>query len=190
MKCIIGLGNPGKQYRLTRHNIGFQVIDYLADKHRITLKSGAGEYLYGEHRSGRYALMKPLTSMNNSGNALMQLQQHKKVKPKQMLVIYDDLDLPLGRMRFRPNGSPGTHRGMQSVVTKLGTQSVPRLRLGIGSEEKIGPSEDFVLDSFAKDEKSLAEEVVTTAADGVMTYIYDGIQTAMNSFNKLDLARN
>jgi len=188
MKCIIGLGNPGKQYRMTRHNIGFRVLDYLSEKHRVQLKPGAGEYLYGEHRSGQYALMKPLTYMNKSGNALVQLQQHKKVKPKQMLVIYDDLDLPLGRLRFRPSGSPGTHLGMQSVVAKLGTQSVPRLRLGIGSEHKAGPSEDFVLESFASDEESLAEEMVATAAAGVMTYIYDGIQTAMNSYNKLDLA--
>lgn len=190
MKWIIGLGNPGKQYRLTRHNIGFQVINYLAEKHRIQLKSGAGEYLVGEHRSGQYALIKPLTYMNNSGNAVIQVQQHKKVTPKQMLVIYDDLDLPLGRLRFRPSGSPGTHRGMQSVVTKLGTQSVPRLRVGIGSDHKIGPSEDFVLDPFTRDEKSLAAEVVVTAADAVMTYIYDGIQPAMNSFNKLNLASN
>ncbi|MCF7804163.1 MAG: aminoacyl-tRNA hydrolase [Candidatus Marinimicrobia bacterium] len=188
MKYIIGLGNPGKKYRETRHNIGFRIIDFLTEKQHVTLMSGKGEYLLGEHRSGKYALVKPLTYMNNSGNAITDMQRHRQVKLRETLVVYDDLDLPLGTMRFRPGGSAGTHRGMESVVDKIGTTRIPRLRIGIGSEYKTGPSEDFVLTPFATDELPVVQDVVKTAADGIMSFIHEGIQRAMNTYNKRDLA--
>lgn len=189
MYYVVGLGNPGEQYRQTRHNIGFWVVDRLAGLRNIRWKSGRGEFLIGTGQRGKMSLVKPLTYMNNSGVALKQLAQNKDFDISATMIVYDDLDLPLGTIRFRPGGSPGSHRGMQSVVKQMGTQKVPRLRVGIGSDLKQGPAEDFVLAPFASEEKEIAEEVTNKAAEGVMTFIHQGIEAAMNQYNRLDLTK-
>ncbi len=186
MHYIIGLGNPGKRYRMTRHNIGFWVVDSLAEQYNLKWNAGSGEFLVASHPHESFSLVKPLTYMNNSGRAFMQLRRAGDVRLEETLVIYDDLDLPLGRMRFRPGGSAGTHRGIQSIVEKAETEQVPRLRLGIGTPEQTGPAEVFVLQPFSDRELPVAQDVVVSAADGVMMFINDGIEAAMNTFNQID----
>lgn len=186
MYYIIGLGNPGRRFRMTRHNIGFWVVDSLAEEHHLKWKAGSGEFLLASHPRGTFSLVKPLTYMNNSGRAFRQLRQSAEFRLEETLVIYDDLDLPLGRLRFRPGGSAGTHRGIQSIVEKAGTDQVPRLRLGIGIPEQTGPAEEFVLQPFSDQELPVARDVVATAVDGVKMFIHEGIEAAMNTFNQID----
>ena len=187
MIYVIGLGNPGKQYRETRHNIGFWVVNALAEKHRISWQSGNGDYLHGKHSSGKFAVAKPMTYMNNSGLAVQQMLQHEDTTLNEMLIVYDDLDLPLGKIRFRPNGGAGTHRGMQSIVRVTGSNAFPRLRIGIGSELKTGPAEDFVLEPFASEEKPVAQAVTAQAVKGLLAFIHKDIEFAMNTYNQLEI---
>jgi len=189
MYYIVGLGNPGEQYRQTRHNIGFWVVDQLSELRNIRWKSGRGEFLIGTGQRGKISVVKPLTYMNNSGVAVKQLVQNKDFDISATVIVYDDLDLPLGKIRFRQGGSPGSHRGMQSVVKQMGTEKIPRLRVGIGSDLKQGPAEEFVLEPFAYDEKKLAEEVTKMAAEGVLTLVHRGVEAAMNQYNRLDLTK-
>jgi len=186
MHVIVGLGNPGRRYRSTRHNIGFMVVDYMAEQKRLSWEAGAGDYLIARGAAGKYALVKPLTYMNNSGQALAQLRQKHHPDWRDTLIIYDDLDLPLGRMRFRPGGSAGTHRGMQSMLRAAGTDQVPRLRMGIGSELKTGPAEEFVLRPFAKAERPVVKTLVERASEGILTFMHRDIETAMNTYNQID----
>ncbi len=189
MYYIFGLGNPGEKYRNTRHNIGFWVVDELAGQKKLQWKAGKGEFLIAGGRQGKMALIKPLTFMNNSGVALKQLAHKQDFDITETLIIYDDLDLPLGKIRFRAGGSPGSHRGMQSVVNKIGTEKIPRLRIGIGSDLKRGPAENFVLESFTSVEENIAEEVTKKAAEGVLMYVHQGVEAAMNQYNRLDLTK-
>jgi len=159
----------------------------VAESHQIHWRTGIQEYLIGMDPAGKFAVVKPLTYMNMSGVAVKQLAARQDVHTRDLLVIYDDLDLPLGKIRFRERGSAGTHRGMLSVVDKLGTEDIPRLRIGIGSDLKKGPAEHFVLQNFAKSEMTAAKESVNQAADGVRTFVREGIEAAMNRFNQLEI---
>lgn len=161
-------------------------MDTLADEQNVSWKAGRGEYLYGRHSTPDFTLVKPLTYMNNSGAAVRILAEQEGAGYDQMLIVYDDLDLPLGKMRFRPGGSAGTHKGMRSVVNRTGTREIPRLRLGIGSERQQSPAEEFVLSPFSKDELPIAREMVNHAITGVMTLIDEGIDVAMNTYNHRD----
>lgn len=187
MYYIIGLGNPGKRYQKTRHNIGFRVVDAIAEDRNVRWKVGQGEFMIGVDGKDDFTLVKPMTFMNNSGAAVKQISMKQDFQITNLLIIYDDLDLPLGKLRFRPGGSPGSHLGMRSIVKKMGSRDIPRLRLGIGSELKKGPSEEFVLEPFSKEEKIIADEVAEIAARGVMTFMHRGIEAAMNQYNQLDL---
>lgn len=185
-RLIVGLGNPGKQYANTRHNAGWLVLDELAKR---SCASGTRNRLQSEileerYRGYRLVMAKPQTFMNESGRSVAQLLNWYKVKPTEMLVIVDDLDIPLGRLRLRADGSAGGHNGMKSIIRDIGTDAFPRLRVGIGrpnhpSAQAIG----HVLGSFSTDEKQQAEQVFTAAADAAEMWLSDGLITTMNTIN-------
>ncbi len=190
MKVICGLGNPGERYRLTRHNVGVRVVDLLADRWALTgqgrVKDGAALL---EHRlpepAGRVLLVKPLKYMNLSGGPLRAAMRQTDADPvSDLLVIADDVDLPLGKLRLRRAGSAGGHNGLRDIIAAFGTSDFARLRVGIGRD---GETVDHVLATFTHDERELATEAIATAADAAERWLRDGIDEAMNAFNGLDL---
>lgn len=190
MKVIGGLGNPGERYRLTRHNIGFRVVDLLADRWGLT---GAGRVRDGaavlEARRpepvGPVLLVKPLKYMNLSGGPIRAALRQTGVDiVDDLLVVADDIDLPLGRIRLRRSGSAGGHNGLRDIISTLGTNEFDRLRIGIG---RAGESADHVLSTFKPDERELADEMVQVGADAVEHWLLHGIDETMNAFNGLDL---
>jgi len=191
MKVICGLGNPGERYRLTRHNVGFRVIDLLADRWGLT---GAGRVREGAARLeaqrpepiGRVLLLKPMKYMNISGAPVRAALRHADADPAvDLLVVADDVDLPLGKVRLRRGGSAGGHNGLRDIIAALGSNEFNRLRVGIG---RAGETVDHVLSTFKKDERDLAAEAIATAADAAELWLTDGIEAAMNTYNGLDLA--
>lgn len=185
---LVGLGNPGHKYVLSRHNVGFWVIDELAERNKVSLKEIKFQaYFTPAVIAGvNVVLVKPLTYMNRSGIAVGSLLRHFSLRPEKVLVIYDDMDLPLGKIRLRPGGGSGGHRGMASVITALGSEGVPRLRLGIGRQHNEGGKENnpaYVLSSFTPGEEEIMGEAVTTAADAVELFVAEGMQAAMNRYN-------
>jgi len=185
MHGIIGLGNPGPEYGETRHNVGFRVVDLLAERHGIRLRRRRlrSEVGQGEIASQRVLLEKPQTFMNNSGEAAAQVVSYFDLQPQDLLIIYDDLDLELGTLRLRRGGSAGTHKGMRSVVAHLDTDEIPRLRLGIGPLPAEADAVEFVLSAFRGAEIATVEEMLTRAAEAVEYYLTEGIEAAMNKFN-------
>lgn len=183
---ILGLGNPGPRYLLTRHNIGFRVVDRLSAVQKIPLYQARFQAFYGQGRvdGHQVILAKPLTYMNGSGLAAAALCRAFGVAPARVLVVHDDLDLPPGTIRLRPRGSSGGHNGLKSLIFHLGTEEFPRLRLGIGRPE-AGDSADYVLKEFLPAETGLLEEVLELAAEAALTFVRDGIDTAMNRFNAI-----
>jgi PTH1 family peptidyl-tRNA hydrolase len=201
-KLIVGLGNPGDRYRQTRHNVGFHVVDELARRRAWTL---AGTVCNCRLASDdRLMLAQPQTYMNRSGYAVRCLSETRGFEPPDVLVVYDEVHLPLGRLRMRRKGSPGGHRGLESIVANLRSSEVPRLRLGIGPREpSAGDSEgppvaaadeeggdapeldlvDFVLGEFELDEQELVRDMVQSAADACELWLAEGVEVAMNRFN-------
>jgi PTH1 family peptidyl-tRNA hydrolase len=179
---IAGLGNPGSRYADTRHNVGFKVIERLAERLNLSFRSGRGDYLVAAS-TANVLLVKPLTYMNNSGLAVRHAADYFDVALPRLLIVFDDFQLPVGKLRLRPNGSDGGHNGMASVIQYLGSQEVPRLRLGIRAEFHKGEMADFVLSTFSKEEQKLLPEIYDRAADAALSFIHDGIQQAMNKFN-------
>lgn len=182
---IAGLGNPGRRYERTRHNVGFMVVDELGKRLQgdNTLRRFDAELLERTTRLGRVILLKPQTYMNLSGNAVAPAVRWYHVPHDRVLVIYDDLDLPFGRIRLRPSGSSGGHNGVESIIKTLGTEKFPRLRLGIGKpgrEQTIG----HVLSRFSRHEEKELKEYVDRAAKAALSWHFDGIDTAMNEFNR------
>ena len=182
---IVGLGNPGDQYRHTRHNFGFMVIDRLAEKLAVSLKKVKFKALLAETKLDGQALIlaKPMTFMNDSGRAVGPLLRFFKVPPDHLLVVHDDLDLPLGSLRLRPTGSSGGQRGVASIIATLGTQDFPRLRLGISRPPGQMDPVAYVLQNFTPAEAELKEMVLNQAADAALTFIREGMQAAMNQYN-------
>ncbi len=185
IKLIAGLGNPGAEYEATRHNVGFMVVDRLLDRWgrgRFSCESGCESRIFsGNFRGGRMMLQQPQTFMNLSGNAVGKLARKNGLTPGMILVIYDDLDLPLGTMRIRQGGSSGGHNGIKSVIEALGSESFPRLRIGIGRPEL--ESADYVLSCFDESEKELAAKVFDRACDAVDCLLRCGPARAMNLYN-------
>ena len=185
---MVGLGNPGRQYEATRHNVGFAVVDRLAARWGIPWQSSRFEALVAQHGSGpeKVFLAKPLTYMNRSGRAVAALCRYYRLRPEdQVLVICDDFQLPLGRLRFRPGGSAGGQKGLADVLLHLGTQNVPRLRVGVGP---LPPEEDparFVLARFAGQEREAAETMIRLAAEAAQDWLQHGIPYCMNRYNGL-----
>lgn len=191
MFVVAGLGNPGVKYALTRHNIGFWTIDELGHRGQARVDEAKCRSLLGKTVvAGReVVLVKPMMYMNRSGLAVAAVLRHFSLSPDRLLVIYDDLDLPLGRIRLRPSGGSGGHRGLASIIACLATEEFARLRLGIGTGEGTGgETSDYVLSPFKPEEEELAHEQVLRAADAVETLLSSGMEEAMNRFNSLRLA--
>jgi peptidyl-tRNA hydrolase, PTH1 family len=183
-QLIVGLGNPGAKYEGTRHNIGFVVVDELARSWQIPLsenKKFQGLFGEGNISGKKVRLLKPLTFMNNSGQSIRSVLDWYKLDAANVLVVYDDMDLPVGRLRLRLNGSAGGQNGMKSAITHLGTQKFPRLRIGIGSKDQDAIS--HVLGSFSPSEKTLIKEVNQYAVGAIEVSIREGVEKAMNLFN-------
>ncbi len=185
MRCIIGLGNPGLEYSETRHNVGFRVIDLLAARHQFPTPQRMLQAIVGKGKikSSQLLLVKPMTFMNESGRAVARLCVHFDLLPSDLLVIYDDINIDLGMLRLRREGSSGGHKGMQSVIDHLGTEQIPRLRLGIGRLPPDSEARGFVLSPFAPDEEEAAQQLIEQAADAVEYLLAEGMETAMSRFN-------
>jgi len=185
-RVIVGLGNPGAEYEETRHNIGFKVVDALAAKTRVVLDSSRGGVLlgWGRWRSRSFGLAKPLTFMNLSGQAVLSLLRRHALSPEDLLIAYDDLNLPVGTLRLRKQGSAGGHNGVQDIIDRLGTDVFPRLRIGVGHDFPRGRQVDHVLSPFTKAEHPLMEEAVVRACEASLVFVADGLVTAMNRYNR------
>jgi peptidyl-tRNA hydrolase, PTH1 family len=189
-QLIVGLGNPGSKYDRTRHNIGFEIVDLLAQRWQIPLSDQkkfhgiAGEGLGAGSRKVR--LLKPQTFMNNSGQSIRAVTDWYKLPPESVLVIYDEMDLPVGKLRMRLSGSAGGHNGMKSTIAHLGTQDFPRLRVGIGSAKDAPGDRDtvsHVLGKFSPQERTIVEEIIQLAADAVELALRQGVEKAMSLYN-------
>lgn len=181
MKFVIGLGNPGEQYARTRHNVGWLVLDRLARVWHIEREHVRWEGLVASKRAVK--LFKPLTSMNESGRAVALLVGAADVGLDEVLVVLDDLNLSLGTVRLRADGSAGGHHGLESVIETLGTDRFPRLRLGIGPRQPDLPGKDFVLSSFDEGELPLVKQLVERAALAAQCWVKDGLEAAMSRYN-------
>ena len=194
MFLIVGLGNPGARYHNTRHNAGFLVIDKLAEFFKIETFDLEDNYLYAvtDHSGKQVVLMKPLTYMNLSGTAVRAFYEKYELQPENILVVYDDVNLDLGVLRLRPNGSDGGQNGIKSVMQEMETEDIARLRVGIrkGEEfEKLRSEEgfslaDYVLSEFEENELEVLEKAVDTAKDAAISFIDNGIQETMNLYNR------
>ncbi len=182
---ITGLGNPGREYRESRHNVGFMAVDRLCSELEIQINRLQSKALVGTGRWGdsRIILAKPQTYMNLSGQAVVQLLRFYKVPLENLLVIHDDLDLPMGTLRMRPEGGPGGQKGLASIIQLLGTQQFARLRIGIGRPPGRMDPADYVLQSFSKADREALSIILQTAADAAKAFMADGLQPAMNRFN-------
>jgi len=184
-RLVIGLGNPGRKYAGNRHNVGFQCLDRLAAAWGLSFSRRKHKALLaeGEIAGLKVILAKPQTFMNLSGQAVERLAHFYRLPPENILVIYDDLDLPLGKIRLRPKGGSGGHKGMKSIIEHLGTQNFPRLRVGIGRPTHGDPV-DYVLSDFAPDQRITMEEVYGRVISAVELWLKEGIEAAMNKHNQ------
>lgn len=188
MRLIVGLGNPGNDYRDTRHNIGFMVLDELAKRFGVSFAQEKRWNGLTAKIPGGW-LLKPLTFMNESGRAVQGLSHFHKVTAAETLAVYDDVDLPLGRLRMRLAGSAGGHNGIRSLIRHLSTDAFPRLKVGIAPEAGRPGGErmvNHVLGTFRADERPLVDVMVQKAADAVVTTLQSGLESAMNLFNRKD----
>lgn len=186
MYIIAGLGNPEEKYRATRHNIGFDIVDALAARHDIKIGSRESLAMVGKgYICGKKVILaEPMTYMNNSGDSLLQLSDYYKIDVSdELIVVYDDIDLPVGRIRLRPSGSAGGHNGIKSIIARLGTQDFCRLRMGVGKKPEQMDLVDHVLGHFDKDDRTVIDSTILTACDAIEAILTDGIETAMNKYN-------
>ena len=184
-RLIVGLGNPEPQYAATRHNVGFEVVRALAERTRTPLgrfhaRSIGGE---GSHRARRFALAMPQTYMNLSGESVLGLVRLYGLVPGEVLIVVDDLALDTGVLRLRAGGSDGGHNGLSDITDRLRTEAFPRLRVGIGRDFPRGRQADYVLERFTPTQRPLIEEALPVAAEAALTWVTDGLGTAMNRFN-------
>lgn len=184
MKLIVGLGNPTKEYEQTRHNVGFMVMDRLADVMNVSISSSKfkGEYVKFKYKGEDVILLKPMTYMNNSGESVIQVMKYFKIDVNDVLVIYDDMDMPVGKLRLRESGSAGGHNGVKSLIAHMGTQQFKRIRVGIDKHPRIKVI-DYVLGHFQKDERPLIDEGIENAVKAIETYLEKGFVAAMNAYN-------
>lgn len=185
MFCLVGLGNPGSEYAETRHNVGFRVIDLLAERHQVAVTRHRHRALFGRGTvAGEDCLLvKPQTFMNDSGDAVLRLALYYHVAPADVILIYDDMALDVGTIRVRRGGSDAGHKGVRSVVHYLRTEDIPRVRLGIGKPGGHGAAINYVLSKFAKSEAEKVEDMVFRASQAVEVCIKEGLEVAMNRFN-------
>ena len=186
MKMVVGLGNPGRRYSGTRHNVGFAVVDELARRHSGAVRESLrfpAETCDGSWGGQSVLLVRPTTFMNASGEAVGPLLRRKGGEAGEVVVVVDDLDLPLGRLRLRGQGGPGGHNGLKSITAHLGTDGFPRVRVGVGRPREEADVVDHVLSRFAPDEQVVMAEAVSRAADAVEVLLERGLAEAMNRFN-------
>lgn len=185
-RLIVGLGNPGPEYADTRHNVGFVVVDRVAEKTRLDFETAKFNAVFGRGswRGRPLAIAKPTSFMNRSGRPVASLMRHLGITPGEVLVVYDDIHLPAGDVRLRAKGGSGGHNGLEDIIRYLGTSAFPRLRIGIGNEFGRGGQSDYVLSPFDPEQKALVEEAVTTAEEAALCFVTDGITTAMNRYNR------
>lgn len=184
MYIIAGLGNPGKEYTNTRHNAGYMAVEYLSEKLNVKLNKLKFNSVYGDTfiNGEKVMLVKPVTYMNRSGIAIAEIMKFYKIEVENLIVIYDDIDIPLGTLRIRPNGSPGTHNGMKSIINNIGSGEFPRIRIGIGRNEDMDLA-DYVLQKFSSSERDLIYPIVEKAALAAIEIIENNIDSAMQKYN-------
>ena len=183
MKMIVGLGNPGMEYVNTRHNVGFSVVNKFAKNNNFKF-SRKGKTLISENNLNgeKLIIIKPLTYMNLSGNSVESIRSIYKTEPKDILVIFDDMDLPCGKLRVKAKGSAGGHNGIKSIISCIGTQEFPRIKIGIGRDEN---AIDFVLGKFSRSESKIMEESYNLACDAINDWLENDIAFVMNKYNGL-----
>ena len=182
MKLIVGLGNPGDNYSLTKHNFGFWIIDKLVKQSSLKYKAGKGDYVYAKNNACMF--VKPTTYVNNSGIAINYILNYYNVLTSDdIIIIYDDIDINLGTIKFRSQGSDGGHNGIKSIIYHLKTDYFDRLKIGIATSMAMKPSEKYVLKPFPKKYNNLINEVSDNATDGINYYLKNGIKKTMNNFN-------
>ena len=183
---IVGLGNPGRQYELNWHNSGFMALEILAQRHKIDINRIRCKGLTGQGRisSQKCLLLRPSTFMNLSGESVRDALAYFKITAEKCLVLYDDIDLPLGQIRIRESGGAGSHNGMRSIISQLGRDDFPRIRIGIGPQPLQWDIADFVLSNVPEDSRELFWQALNSAADAVETALADGVAQAMNQFNR------
>ncbi len=191
MKCVIGLGNPGEQYIATRHNVGLRVVDSLAKLLAVDLQRGRGDFRFARctDQGDRFLIIAPLTFMNESGRAVEQAMKQFNLTSSDMMVVYDDFQLPLGTLRIRKDGTDGGHNGLASITHQLQTENIPRLRVGIAgkncpTENKKKLMATYVLSEFDDNEVRIAEEMIDHARTAAISWAHKGIGHAMNNYNK------
>ncbi|HBB29794.1 MAG TPA: aminoacyl-tRNA hydrolase [Clostridiales bacterium] len=187
MYLIVGLGNPGKEYAGTRHNVGFDAIDFLAYKNDVKLNKLKFNAVFGEYNVNgeKVLLFKPVTYMNLSGNAVIEAVRFYKIPIENIIVIYDDIDIGLGSLRIRPHGSSGTHNGMKSLIYQLQSDKFKRIRIGIGKSKNPNLSlADYVLQKFDSDERTTVNETIQNAGLAAEDIIRSGLNRAMENYNK------
>ena len=186
MKIIVGLGNPDRRYQGTRHNIGFQALDYIADKYRIPVETKKHKGLIGKGyiEGQKVILVKPMTYMNLSGECLRSVMDFYKTEVEDFIVIYDDVNLDVGQLRIRKKGSAGGHNGIKSIISHLGSQDFPRIRIGVGEKPADYDLADYVLGHFTKAELDIYDEVMPDVAGAIELMVWDEISKAMNEYNK------
>ena len=181
MAVLVGLGNPGGKYSDTKHNFGFWVVDRFAEKRSLSFRAGKGDYVFA--KSGSLTCVKPTNYMNSSGVAVVDYCRYFQNSIEDLLVIYDDIDLPLGVLRFRQDGGAGGHRGVESIIYQMGSEDLCRLKMGISIGEVAEPAEQYVLSSFHKEHKANIEEMIEKACDSIEYYLAHNIDETMNKFN-------
>lgn len=186
MKIIIGLGNPGKEYAATRHNMGFMAIDRLADKYGIDIIDLKHKGICGKGmiEGEKVMLVKPQTYMNNSGECVRELMDYYKTEPEDIIIIYDDIDLDPGQLRIRKSGTAGSHNGMKSVISHMGTQIFPRVRIGVGAKPDGWDLADYVLSRITPEADKEIVKGIATAGEAVASILTKGIDEAMNIYNR------
>ena len=182
MIAFVGLGNPGDKYADTKHNAGFWILDEMASRYKISFKPGKGDYVVAI-KPNKFLLFKPTTGMNNSGKAVQDISNSWNLITKDICIILDDVDLPLDVIRIRPRGGDGSHRGLESIIYSLNTNEFPRLRFGIGTDEKMRPAENYVLKPFNSNDQKTSAGAVKKAADALDSIIFNGLDKTMNIFN-------
>lgn len=184
---VVGLGNPGRRYGRNRHNVGFQCVDHVARAHGLTFdkRRNRGRLALGEIEGRAVILLKPQTFMNESGRSVAPVSRFYRVPTKRLLVIFDELDLPLGSVRLRPKGGSGGHKGMHSVIAQLGSREFPRVRIGIGRPPGRMDPADYVLQDFRDDERPVIEEVHDWVVGAVESWLRDGVEIAMTRYNRV-----
>jgi PTH1 family peptidyl-tRNA hydrolase len=185
VKIVVGLGNPGRRYKKTRHNVGFMTVDRLAESHSLAFskKKFNAEIATGSILGEEVLLVKPQTFMNVSGEAVGPLVRFYKVEHPDILVVYDDADLPFGKMRLRPLGGSGGHNGMKSIISHLGSQEFPRIRVGIRGEFVFDDLSDYVLGKFTSDEAKKLKDIINEVCEAVGAVLTDPFEKAMTRFN-------